>query len=134
VRERRAGSGGEQRCEHPAAVAQRVVPHRVDALLHADQAAALDVVRDLIAREAQRVELRAAHDALLPRHQSHAQNVELSATQPVGSTFCAQGTQNVERHRQHARISTFCGHAPTIPPPTRQTRPRHTLDTLSMRS
>jgi hypothetical protein len=82
--------------------------------MDADQAAALDVVRDLIAREAQRVELRAAHDAPLPRHQPRA--------------------QNVERHRQHARISTFCGHAPTIPPPARQTRPGHKLDTLSMRS
>jgi hypothetical protein len=107
------------------------MPDRVDALMDADQPAARDAIVDLVSRKPERGELPTPGHPFLPRRQPSKENVEICAIQPTGSTFSSNSKENVDRHRQNGRDSTFPVHPPTIPPESRQTRPTHTL---SMRS
>src|SRR5215208_2037379 len=107
---------------------------RVDAPMHADEPSRADENLDLAARESQHSDLRAPHDPILTRGQPGKQNVETTTISAGCSTFCTYAVQNVEWQRQPRRSSTFCTHRTTIAPRTRQSRPPHKPDTLSMRS
>ena len=67
--ERSARAGGQQRGDHPPAVAQGGVSDRVDALVNTDQPPVRQFVSDLVARVSERSELGAPDGALLPRGQ-----------------------------------------------------------------
>lgn len=114
------GAGGEEGGDDPPAVGEGGeggeggVADRVDAPVETDEATCADEHLELAAGEPQRVELRAARDAVLSRREA--------------------GEQNVERHGQDDRISTLCTHPPTIARAARHPGRGCKPVTLSMRS